>query len=338
MLPQVRAAALTNYVEVARHVGLDPYEMLRRAGINAETLTDPEQRIAAAPFVKLLEESARLSGCAHFGLLMAETRSVASVGAVSLLLQHQGTAREVIEAIVEYQGLMAEVLAFSIEEAGETVIIRTDVVAGLSGRQAGEFMMAIICRIIGAITNGRWRPESVHFIRDPTVELDAYRRVFQCPLVFGSDFNGFVCSAASLDAPNPGAQSLMALHARRYLDMLVPESDDGSIAALARRSLDLLLPAGRATLKHVAEHLGLHPRALQRRLEKEGWIFANLLNEMRRELAPRYLSDSSRSVTCVAELLGYATASSFTRWFCAEFGVSPGAWRATEREGEGAGI
>lgn len=330
-MPQVRAAALTNYVEVARSVGLDPYRMLRRAGIDPGSLTDPEQRIAVAPVIQLLEASARESGCISFGLLMAESRTVASVGAVALLLKHERTAREVFDAIIEYQGLMGKALVLSIEQAGDTVIIRTDLVAGLVGRQAIELMMGIICRVVGAIASGRWRPECAHFLHDPPDELAVHQRIFQCPLDFRADFNGFTCSAESLDAPNPAAQSILAQHARRYLDMLAPETDDGSIVTRARRSLDLLLPAGRASLDQVAENLGLHPRALQRLLEKEGRTFAALLDEVRRELALRYLSDTARSVTSVAQMLGYASPSSFTRWFCAEFGVSPAAWRSGDR-------
>jgi AraC-like DNA-binding protein len=53
---------------------------------------------------------------------------------------------------------------------------------------------------------------------------------------------------------------------------------------------------------------------------------------VRRELALRYLSSSTHSVTAIARMTGYASLSSFTRWFCAEFGMSPAAWRAEERE------
>ena len=63
MLPQVRAAALTNYVEVARFCGLDPDAMLRRARINPAILTDPDDPVAANVVGKLLEASARESGC-----------------------------------------------------------------------------------------------------------------------------------------------------------------------------------------------------------------------------------------------------------------------------------
>ena len=48
---------------------------------------------------------------------MAECRTLSSLGALSLLLEHQGTARDVLDAMIRYQGLMAEVLAIGIEEA-----------------------------------------------------------------------------------------------------------------------------------------------------------------------------------------------------------------------------
>ena len=77
--------------------------MLRRAKIDPAALADPDHLLASAPVTKLLEESARESGCLSFGLLMAEPRSMASVGALSLLLTHQPTARDVVEAVVRYQ-------------------------------------------------------------------------------------------------------------------------------------------------------------------------------------------------------------------------------------------
>ena len=241
--------------------------MLRRAGINPASLADPEQLIPAAPVVGLLEDSARESGCEQFGLLLAETRSLASIGAVSLLLKHQHSAREVIEAIVEYQALMAEALDYSIEEIGDTIVLRADLVAGVAAPQASEFTMAMFCRAVGGVVS--WRPERAHFIHQAPGSLDVHARIFQCPLVFASEFNGFVTSAEALDAPNPAAQPIMAEHARRYLEMLAPGSGGGSTAERVCRSLGALLPAG-ATLERVAENLGLHPRTLQRLLEQDG--------------------------------------------------------------------
>lgn len=332
MQPRVRAAALTNYFEVARFVGLDPFEMLGSAGIDPAVLADIDNPIPTGRVTRLLEDSASRSGCSSFGLLLAETRTVGSVGAVGLLLKEQGNAREVAEAIARYSALLGEAIAFSIEEAGETSIIRTDITIGQAGRQAIELLMGFVCRAISEVVAGRWHPESAHFVHAAPADLSAHRRVFQCRLVFGNDFNGFACPTAWLDAPNPAADSVMARHARRYLDMLVPDPADGAIGERARRSLYLLLPAGRGTLEQVADNLGMHPRALQRGLEKEKRSFAALLNLVRRELALRYLSSSAHDVTSIAQMIGYAAPSSFTRWFAAEFGVAPGQWRAEQRQ------
>jgi len=331
VVPRVRAAALTNYFEVARFVGLDPYQMLRRAGIDPDSVADPETLIAGNPVGILFEESAHESGCLSFGLLMAECRTLPSLGPISLLLAHQGTAREAIEAIVRYQGLLSETLALGIEEVGGTSIIHTDFVAGLSRRQAVELVMGLVCRTISEVVGGRWHPESAHFTHAAPGDLSVHRRIFQCAFVFESDFNGLACPTASLDAPNPAAETALARHARRYLEMLIPDPADGTIGERARRSLYLLLPKGRATLEQAAGNLGLHPRALQRLLDKEGRTFATLLNEVRRELALRYLSSSTHSVTQIAQMAGYASPSSFTRWFAAEFGMAPAQWRAEER-------
>ncbi|MET1109890.1 MAG: AraC family transcriptional regulator [Allosphingosinicella sp.] len=327
----MRAVSLTNYAEVARFVGLDPAAMLRRADIDPAELADPEHLLDAGRVSALLEASARASSCPVFGLLMAESRSVASVGAIGLLLKHQGTAREVIEAVVQYQSLLTQVIAISTEDMEGATVVRTELSAGIGGPQSTEYLMGLFCRIVSELTGGRWHPESAHFLHDPPADLAVHRRIFQCALVFRSDFNGFVCSTGSLDAPNPAADSIMARHARRYLDMLVPDPADGSITERARRCIYLLLPAGRATLEQVGANMGLSARTLQRSLEKEGRTFATLLNEVRRELALRYLASSTHSVTAIAQMTGYATPSSFTRWFAAEFGVAPAAWRAEER-------
>lgn len=329
MVAQVRATALTNYCEVARFVGLDPYAMLRRAEISPQALDDPETLLSARSVGDLLNDSALDSNCPYFGLLLAESRSLASLGPISLLLSRQPTAREALESLIRYQTVMNEVIVLSAEDAGAEVIIRAGISAAYRP-QSIELLMGLTCRTLSELVAGRWHPDSAHFTHPAPPDLNVHRRIFQCALLFDSDFNGLVCSAASLDAPNPAAEPGMARHAQRYLEMLVPDAI-GSVTERARRTLFLLLPAGQANLARLGANLDVHPRALQRQLEKEGRTFAILLNEVRRELALRYLSSSAHSIGLIAHMTGYSNLSSFTRWFADEFGMSPAAWRAEER-------
>jgi AraC-like DNA-binding protein len=114
------------------------------------------------------------------------------------------------------------------------------------------------------------------------------------------------------------------------LDLVQLGPEDAPIADQARRAISLLLPTGRATLDHVATSLGLTPPIFRRRLARENRMFANVLNEVRRELAQNYLANSAHSITTISDLIGYNSISSFTRWFTSEFGMAPVIWRSAQ--------
>ena len=95
------------------------------------------------------------------------------------------------------------------------------------------------------------------------------------------------------------------------------------MADTVRRLAAGLLPSGRCSLEHVAALLGLQGRTLQRQLAEEGVQFTELLHELRLELATRYLAEGRRPLTQVAQLLGFASISAFSRWYSNRTGTSP---------------
>lgn len=330
MAAYVRSAALGNYREVARRAGLDPDRMIRAAGLDPSYLANPDLRIPAATVVALLEESASKSGVATFGLQMAESWRMSDFGAVSLLLAHQRTLRDALAATIRYRHLLNDALTLSIEDAGDLVIIREELVgaAAARSRQGIELAIGVVFRMCRALLGPQWRARSVRFTHSPPAELATHRRIFGTNIEFDQEFNAIVCAAADLDRPNPGADPAMASHAQKFIDALPRPSSGNGIAQEVRRAIYILLPSGRASMEQVAKALGLVPRTLQRQLGESGDSFGALLNEARRDLVLRYLENPAYSLTQVGELLGYGFPSSFTRWFRAEFGMSPARWRA----------
>ncbi|WP_043257368.1 AraC family transcriptional regulator [Pseudomonas knackmussii] len=328
MTPMVRIAALTNYLEVARHLGLNPQQMLSQVGLSQSMLEHPEQRIPTAAAVRLLEESARASGCETFGLRMAESRQLADFGVISLLLTHQATLRDALDTIVQYRHLLNDSLALYVDEEGRTVILREELltVPPMPIRQGIELAIGVLYRLCGALLGPHWQPLSVNFTHDAPTDLQVHRRLFHCKIEFGSEFNGIVCPAAALDAANPMADPAMVRHARSFVDSL-PGASDGSTLNEVRKAIYLFLPMGRATIEQIAQSLGLNVRTLQRRLEDNGVTFSDLINEVRRELVLRYLENPRYTLGRIADLLGYSMPSSFTRWFALQFGMAPAAWR-----------
>ncbi|HWA62788.1 MAG TPA: AraC family transcriptional regulator [Caulobacteraceae bacterium] len=329
MTALVRAAALANFAEVCRQLGLNAHQMLREAGIDARALAEPEMRLPGAQVAAVLETAAERSGCPTFGLRMAEQRRLADFGVVSLLIAHQRTLRDALETTMRYRHLLNESLAMHLEDSGDLAILREELLIERSqpARQAYELAIGVIFRLFRALLGPRWRPYSVNFSHAAPADTNVHRRVFGVEVQFRSEFNGIVCPRADLDRPNPEAEPAMAEYARQFLDTL-PGRGPASAVRDVRQAAWLLLPMGRASIAHVAQGLGLNVRTLQRRLSAEGAEFSDLLNGVRRDLAVRYLANPAWSMTQIARMLGYGQLSSFTRWFIAEFGVPPTAWRA----------
>jgi AraC-like DNA-binding protein len=72
-------------------------------------------------------------------------------------------------------------------------------------------------------------------------------------------------------------------------------------------------------------------RTLQRSLDAEGLSFTALLDQVRRDLAQRYLANPHYGMGQIAAMLGYSSHSAFTRWFGAQFGCTPQEMRSKKR-------
>jgi len=329
LIANVRAVTLTTYPEVATYVGLDPYEMLRRVHINPSVIADPETTIPAQALCKLLEESAQDSGCKTFGLSMAETRTFASLGPISLLLEHLGSIREVVDALTEHRRHLNDVIILGLEESDGDPVLRVELLAKFATPQTADLAIGVAHVALLGASRFRWNPLAIHFSHsDP--EDSSYNRFFGRAVEFGSAFNGFTCSRKAIDEIWPWANETMASHARRLLTLVPLPAETAPVSQRVMRIISLALPSGRATLSHVAAHLGKSPRSLQRSLAYEGRRFAELLNEVRRSLVVQHLAASNCSMTFLAATLGFFTSSSFSRWFVAEFGVPPRTWRTEQ--------
>ena len=328
MVPLAHAAVLKNYLDVSQQLDVNAHHLLSSVGLNLTQLNDTKQRIPVDKAIDLLEQSAQISGCEVFGLRMAEQRQLSDFGEISLLLSYQHTLRDALQTIVRYRNLLNNALAIYIEEVGNTVIIREEVVttASVYSRQSTELALGITHRLCAALLSQKWKPLSIHFTHSAPSDLAAHKRFFGCVLKFGSEFNGIVCTATDLDTTNPQANTAMADHAQRYLDIL-QNDNESSIIFDIRKSIYLLLPMGRATIDQIAHTHGINVRTLQRRLEASQTSFSDLMNDVRRNLVFRYLKNLNYSLGQVSDILGYSTPSSFTRWFISQFKMAPTTWR-----------
>ena len=83
------------------------------------------------------------------------------------------------------------------------------------------------------------------------------------------------------------------------------------------------MPRAKPTPTGACRALKLSRRTLQRRLKAEKTSFQKILNEVRADLAVRYLSDQRLKALEIAMLLGYSNISSFTTAFKSWYDMPP---------------
>ena len=327
MTTMIRATTLTGYFRVAHRHGLDPLALLAEVGLDAACLGTPDFRIPVSAACRLLDLSAARAHCPTVGLEMAELRQKSDAGVLGILLAHQRTLRSALYAIVQYRSLLNEALGVHIESSEQLVTIREEIVADDTGpsAQAMELAIGVLTKICRGLLGPRWKPRNVHFTHAAPAERHRHRAFFDCPVTFGSDFNGIVCAAADLDTANPAADPELVHYAETLMRPLAPFVPS-SLTLEVRKMIYLLLPMEQANLGAVASRLNLSTRTLQRQLGEQGADFSALLSDVRHELAQRYLSNGRYPVGRIAALLGFGRQASFTRWFIGRFGMSPRAW------------
>lgn len=318
----VRAASLTHYVEVARRCGLDPWPLLREAGLPASCMGNPDLRISVEAVRWLLETSAERAREPAFALLMAEGRRVSNLGVLGMLIREEPTVRHAMRSLVSHGRSHNQALIHRIEESQGIATLHEELLLHSAGpsRQGTELVVAVAIRTMRFFLGADWRPRRVCFRHGAPASLDVHRRVLGQSPEFGADFNGLVCTSADLDTPIATADPVVAGIVRQQLR----ERPDTalSLSEEVRQMALVLMPRGLCTVDQVARLMGVNRRTLHRRLAAEGTDFSAVVGAMRRELALRYVGEPSRPLGEVAQWLGFADLSSFSRWHRQAFGHS----------------
>ena len=324
----VRSASLIKYSHIARSVGIDPVCEVREAGLDPVCLSAPDLRIPESGLARVFEASAKSSELRSLGVRIGEAWRLSDFGAVSLYLQHQPTLRHVLAEIEQYRHMLSDSVSIRIADFGEMSLVHVVLVTGrpVPGRDIVELTVGAVFNLIRGILGAQWKPRGVYFAHAAPGSMRFHRPFLGPNVEFDCELDAIALTREELDRPSPLADAALARYAKELLD-LRPRARPASIADEVRRAIHILLPQGHGAIERVGQRLGFAPRTLQRQLEQAGQSFSSLVNEVRRELAIRYLSNRRYTVSEVANLVGFSEVSAFSRWFSGEFGAPPTRWR-----------
>lgn len=298
---------------------------------------DPDARIPVRRALKLLERASEMAGDPELGLRAAHEATRGDYDLLEYAAISCQTGADVLKVIRRYFRLVNDLAELGLETHGERAIVRITSPIRLP-RVAADFQSAAI---YGAVA--RWnrpRPEcrvEVWFRHPEPPDTREYARAFSPAVVrFSAPFDGFVFDRRWLDRQVPTADpklhQLLCRHADERLAAL-PRS--GSLLRRVRELVADELGRGNPSADHIAARLHMSRRTLTRRLEQMGTTFKALLDEVRRDLAMRWLVTEDVRIAELAHRLGFSEPAAFHRAFKRWSGKTPAQYRRDHWRGEG---
>lgn len=311
--------------------GYPTEQILAEAGLNGTDFIAEDARVPFAKHAALFELAARATGDDRLGLKFGQTRDTRDAGVIGYLGLSSSSVMHAIRSLGRYRRVFSDAVEIEIEELEGQAVMRwkfRGVDPGAS-RQCIEFAATNFIRALRDGTGVRLVPAYVAFAhhRDaPTRDFDEF---FGAPVSFGRGANIVALHSADLLLPMLRSDDRLEAILRRYCEELLLASGKQR-SPLISRVEDLVaarLTEGSVRVEDIAKELGMSSRSLSRRLSELRTSFGRIVQELRRELAQKYLLEGSVAVTEVAFLLGYSDVSTFNHSFRRWTGKSPSQYK-----------
>jgi AraC-like DNA-binding protein len=322
----VQAQSLRGYPELVRELGGNPIPLLQDAGIDPADLNRLTVFVDFEAQMNLLERSAAELRCPDFGMRLAERQDIGVLGTLAVAMRYSATLGEAIQCVCKYFEIYNTAIAFTIwtgNPSGEALLeLRPLEQHYPLGAQVAERGVYLTARIITLLSEGRCELLRVSLPHPPVSNKAIYRTYFAAPITFGAEVAGIAIAERDLYLPISEHNAELRDAATHSLDIQLSR-EDKALADRVRRTVIASLGTANCGRNEVAKALFIHPRTMQRRLNEDGTSFEDIKEEVRRELALRYLSQPNLSMSQITRLLGYGEQSTFGRSCRRWFGRSP---------------
>lgn len=310
--------------------GIDAEKVFRTAGLDPSKLSEPRARYETPRTRAAWIEASRVIPNPCFGLQAADEWRATDFHALGYAFLSSRTLHSGLARIVRYNAVVDTTVAFR-ETLEDTVLRLTYRICPNNIPEPPALENARWATVLGMCREAygpKLEPLEVSFTHPaPSDCSGAFFGFFRCPVRFGAAHSELVLDRRLAEAELPALNRELASANDAVLSAYVAQLDDDLLSRV-RSAIIERLPSGAPSALDIARDLHMSARTLQRRLADEQTSYSTLLDTVRRELAARYLAESSQSLSEITYLLGFSELSAFSRAYRRWTGRSPGAARA----------
>lgn len=328
----ILASWIRSICQTVRGYGLDPGELMVKAGLDVAMLTVPDARYPAMNVRRFWEIIVAATRDDLVGMRCGHEMQVATLHGLGLAIVTSHSLAQVLELIARYCKVISSTMEMSLahDKHGTTLAIGT--LHGSEARHAARLaVLAFVLRQANSLSQHLVQPIAVHLRMSKLSDEDRSRlnHHFGCEVDTTGDAPDSIRFAyADVMEPYAGSNAMLREANEQVVRAYINRVRQSSFTARVEEEIQMIIEqGGTAKIESVAKKLNLSARTLQRRLEDEKVTFAELFDGRRRQLAHDSLAHSEMSITEIAYTIGFADPSNFSRSCVRWFGVSPASYR-----------
>lgn len=260
-----------------------------------------------------------------FGLIVTKYLQSNTLNALGVAFEASANVREVIDRALKYYQIISNAVTLSADRDGDTsdFIITSSPSGYLAAQEAIDATMGYAVAKVRELTDPPISPLRAEFMRSKPKNIKAFENFFQCDLFFNCERSVLVYPKDVGENPLNRVNEKLARTMDVYLSSLLEEIEDKSFTRIVYANLGELLVSGEATLSQLSKKLNSSERSIQRKLKAEETSFKDVLNDLRFDLAKRYLKEGKYNIGEIGYYLGFSSHSNFVRFFKGRINCAP---------------
>ena len=328
----VLAVWLRPLVDYLERIGFDSAEVFGYTGVDVSQVFVPGARLPLSAAGPLWQYAAQLTGKPFIGLEIANDAPPLQADVTAIAMMASRNLYEALQRFSRLSQFVCDAVQVVLYREGNELQLDFMVKPQERHVMPREAMDPALLIPLGLLGQGMIDAAGIRELRfdcehPGKVVTRRLQQLFPIGTHFGCDHYGIRIDWDMSLRQNPYWNPALAQMCEEQVLKDLAALDDQNLIARTRKVLMDQLAGGTPQLGRVASGFNITERQLQRKLKLQGTGFGELLDQVRLDLALRYLQDARMTMVDIALSLGFNDQSNFVKAFKRWQGETPGQYR-----------
>jgi AraC-like DNA-binding protein len=331
-----RPTKLAAVVDTLVRDGVSIHEVLLDLGVTPDELHSPSTLVSLEQLLAACRSAIRLSRDPSLPFRIGSSIHVSTYGMYGYAILCGTDFRKTFHFCVRYHVLATPLVGISFVERDGMAVWKIDpilhrLVDERLYRFIVEMQIGVHLSLQRDVMGSSFAPREIALTYSRSADFWLTEELVGCKVRFSQPANQFIFDAKWVDNPaSLGNRTTYAAVVAMCEELLADLQLRTGVAGKVRASL-LQDMANRPTFAAIAKRLGATTRTLRRQLDHQGTSFRELVDELRAQVAVKYLRDTVMTNDDIAVALGFSDAANFRHAFRRWTGRTPREFRGGAR-------